>query len=89
MSQTETHHEPTPDELEYAGTEGGHQPGDVGAEPHGSATQVDAHGEHGHADDALGPVDVPAWGALVVGVAAGLVVVVCLLLTNSLVTPAA
>ena len=40
--------------------------------------------EHGHAGEALGPIDVRAWGALVIGVAAGLLVVLCLVITISL-----
>ena len=41
---------------------------------------ADAHalGDHGHADVALGPIDVPAWGAAAVGVLLGLVVVLAL-----------
>lgn len=39
-------------------------------EPHGA----DDHGhDHGHAEDALGPVDVMAWGVGILGVAIGLV----------------
>ena len=34
--------------------------------------------------DALGPVDVWAWGALALGVAAALLVVLCLVITTSL-----
>ncbi|GAC1666352.1 MAG: hypothetical protein NVS9B8_07740 [Candidatus Limnocylindrales bacterium] len=45
--------------------------------------------EHGHAGEALGPVDVRAWGALVIGVAAGLLVVLCLVITISLSSVAA
>jgi hypothetical protein len=45
----------------------------------------DAWGHDDHADDAetLGPVDVQAWGAFVVGIAAGLVIVICLVLSTS------
>lgn len=45
----------------------------------------DEHGEddHGHGAEELGPVDVQAWGALVVGIAAGLVIVICLVLSTS------
>jgi hypothetical protein len=47
--------------------------------PHGSS---DDHGEdHGHDDhghgggDTLGPIDIPAWGAAVLGIVLGLIVV--------------
>jgi hypothetical protein len=47
----------------------------------------DEHGDNDHApgSDALGPVDVMAWGALLIGVAAGLVIVLCLVLTTALI----
>lgn len=48
--------------------------------PHGAA---DDHGDdHGHDDhathggEALGPINVPAWGALLLGIALGLVVLI-------------
>jgi hypothetical protein len=34
----------------------------------------DAHGEHGHAADTLGPIDVRMWGVGIVGVIVALVV---------------
>ncbi|MEO8273382.1 MAG: hypothetical protein ABI620_04885 [Chloroflexota bacterium] len=49
--------------------------------PHGA---VDDHGDtHGHDDhahgaDVLGPLDLPAWGAAILGLVLGLVVVVAL-----------
>jgi hypothetical protein len=68
MSGTETSHEPVP-----TGHEGEHGHDDGG---HGDG----GHGDHG---DELGPVDVQAWGALGLGVAAGLLIVLCLILTTS------
>jgi hypothetical protein len=53
-------------------------------------TSPDDHAEtHGPDDDAhgaapLGPVDVQAWGALAIGVVAGLLIVLCLVITTSL-----
>ena len=54
---------------------------------HGS---TDDHGEDGGPDDhahsdamALGPIDVPRWGAAAVGVLLGLVVVLALVLSLS------
>lgn len=72
MSTTQTSHEPTPREL-------GHASGDADV-AHGAADRGD-----GHAVEPLGPVDVRAWGALVLGIAAGLLVVLCLVITQSLV----
>ena len=40
---------------------------------HGDGTHADSHDAHGHGE-ALGPIDVRAWGALLVGGAAGLLV---------------
>ena len=52
---------------------------------------ADGHDDrHGHGGEALGPVDVQAWGALILGVAAGLVVALCLVITTTLLaTPSA
>jgi hypothetical protein len=68
MSGIETGHEPDPDGA-HGHDDGGH--GDGG------------HDDHGHAGEELGPVDVQAWGALALGVAAGLLIVLCLVLTTS------
>jgi hypothetical protein len=54
-----------------------HEPG-----PDGDGTS-DGHDDHDH--DALGPVDTARWGAFMVGVGAGLVVVLCLVLTLSVI----
>jgi len=45
--------------------------------PHGLGDHGETHGhdDHAHAEEPLGPVDWPAWGAGVLGVALGLVVV--------------
>ena len=86
---TQTSHEPTPDELEHAGTDRGHHPGDLAGEAHGPDDHGETHGhdDHAHGGDALGPIDTMAWAALVVGIAAGLVVALCLVITMSLSTP--
>ena len=68
MSTTQTSREPSPGEVVHATTDG-HDDHDDG---------------HGHAGEALGPVDVRAWGALILGVAAGLVVALCLVITTTL-----
>jgi hypothetical protein len=90
MSETETSHEPTPDELARESTPAGHHPGDIAGEAHGPDDHgdTDGHDDHAHAGEALGPVDVRAWGALALGVAAGLLVVLCLVITTTLLAPA-
>ncbi len=52
--------------------------------PHGLEDHGETHGhdDHGHAEEPLGPVDWPAWGAGVLGVALGLVVVWAFILAN-------
>jgi hypothetical protein len=92
MDRTETHHEPTPDELEHATSDRGHHPGDIADEGHGPDDHGETHGHDDHAhtgEAALGPIDVQAWGALALGVAAGLLVVLCLVIATRLVTPIA
>ncbi|HJP87437.1 MAG TPA: hypothetical protein VJ850_00155 [Candidatus Limnocylindrales bacterium] len=46
--------------------------------PHGSADdhgEDHGHDDHGHAGtDALGPIDLPMWGAAVLGIVLGLVI---------------
>ena len=71
MSGAETGHEhdPTSPDAEHGHDDGGHGDGN--------------HDDHGHGGDELGPVDVQAWGALALGVAAGLLIVLCLVLTTS------
>jgi hypothetical protein len=49
-------------------------------EHHDPVTHMDAHttisdDDHGHTEPQLGPIDWPAWGYALVGVAAGLLVV--------------
>jgi hypothetical protein len=49
--------------------------------PHGADDHGEDHGhdDHAHGDgEALGSVDVTAWGAGLLGIAAGLVVAVCM-----------
>ena len=84
--KTQTSHEPTPDELEHAGTDRGHHPGDVAGEAHGPDDHGETHGhdDHAHASEAPGPVDVCAWGALAAGIGLGLLVALCLVITMSL-----
>ena len=87
MSETTTSHGPSPDELAHATADHGlHHPGDVAEETHGPDDHGETHGhdDHAHAEEALGPVDVQAWGALGLGVAAGLLIVLCLVITTTL-----
>jgi hypothetical protein len=44
------------------------------ATAHAGARHGDAHGEHGHAADTLGPIDVRMWGVGVLGVIVAVVV---------------
>jgi hypothetical protein len=51
--------------------------GESMAGPHGSVEDhggADGHDDHAHSGETLGPVDVPMWGAAVLGIALGLVV---------------
>jgi len=87
MSKTQTRHEPGPDELAHGSADAGlHHPGDVAGEAHGADDHGETHGhdDHAHDAEALGPVDVQAWGALAVGVGAGLLVAACLVITQML-----
>lgn len=52
-----------------------HRPDDHG-EDHG-------HDDHAHGDEALGPVDVAAWAAGVLGVAIAVVIAACFALATS------
>jgi hypothetical protein len=86
-ARTQTSHEPSPDELARATDDHDlDHPGDIADEAHGAADHGEDHGHDDHAQgsDALGPVDVQAWGALILGVAAGLLIVLCLVLTTSI-----
>jgi len=88
MTETQTSHEPVPAKLTAAADDHGVQhPGDIPGEEHGPDDHGEGHGhdDHAHGSDALGPVDVQAWGALLIGVAAGLVIVLCLVLTTTLI----
>jgi hypothetical protein len=55
--------------------------GESMAGPHGFAEDHrDSHGhdDHAHGGEALGPVDVPMWGAAALGIALGLAVMLAL-----------
>ena len=56
-------------------------------EPHGAGDHGEDHGhdDHGQAEMALGPVDLAAWGAGVLGVAIGLVTAFCFALSTGLI----
>lgn len=55
-----------------------HGVGDHGMGDHGMG-EGHGHDDHAHGDgEPLGPIDVTAWGAGVLGIAAGLVVAVCM-----------
>ena len=91
MSKTETHHEPSSDELSHASADHGlHHPGDLVDERHGPDDHGETHGhdDHAHAEESLGPIDRLAWGALALGVGAGLLIVLCLVITTRLLAAA-
>ena len=91
MSKTETHHEPSPDELSHARAEPGlNHPGDLADEPHGPDDHGETHGhdDHAHREESLGPIDRRAWGALALGIGAGLLVVLCLVIATRLLAAA-
>lgn len=56
--------------------------GDQGHEEHTDGSHGDSHDAHGHGE-ALGPIDLRAWGALIVGSAAGLLVAVVIYLSTT------
>ena len=57
------------DSPAHEGAVAHHRPDDHG-EDHG-------HDDHAHPDEALGPIDVAAWGAGVLGVAVSVVIAAC------------
>jgi hypothetical protein len=59
----------------HEGAVGHHLPDDHG-EDHG-------HDDHAHADEPLGPIDVAAWGAGILGVAIAIVIAACLSIATS------
>ncbi|HEX8939482.1 MAG TPA: hypothetical protein VF763_04905 [Candidatus Limnocylindrales bacterium] len=73
-AQAEVGHEPEPGH----GPGGGHAPAGEDA-PDGHA---DAHAGDAHGAEALGPIDLAAWGAGLAGMLAGLVVVLCFVLAT-------
>ena len=61
-------------------------PGHAGAVSHHETTDHgDDHGhdDHAHGEEALGPIDVAAWGAGVVGVVAGILIAACFVMATS------
>jgi hypothetical protein len=70
---TETHSEPPKDARQNA------HASDATAGPHQSMADHGAdhgHDDHGHADEAVGPINVQAWAAGIGGLAIGLAIVV-------------
>ena len=71
------------------------EPGHADAMASGDHHDVDDHGadgghdDHAHGGEALGPIDVQAWGAGLLGVALGLAMTACFILATAGVRPAA
>jgi len=61
------------------------QPGDADADTHGTGDHGadDGHDDHAHEPEALGPVDVMAWGAFILGAGLGLAVAFCIALATA------
>jgi hypothetical protein len=60
--------------------------------PHDTQTETHSepadHDEHGHADEAIGPVNWPAWGAGALGLLVAVVMVVVFAIATQPVQPA-
>lgn len=63
----------------HAGAVGHHEPTDHGEEP----GEDHGHDDHGHAEAALGPLDVAAWGAGLLGIAISVVIAACFVIATS------
>ena len=64
-------------------------PGHDGAVAHHEITDHgDEHGhdDHAHDEEPLGPIDIAAWGAGVLGIALGAVIAVCFMLATAVTT---
>jgi len=65
-------------------------PGHAGAVAHHATNdhgEEHGHDDHAHAEEALGPIDVPAWGAGILGVALGLAVALAFMLATGDIAP--
>ena len=65
-------------------------PGHAGAVAHHATNdhgEEHGHDDHAHAEEALGPIDVPAWGAGILGVVLGLAVAVAFMLATGDIRP--
>lgn len=50
--------------------------------PHGATDDhggAHGHDDHAHGGDTLGPIDIPAWGAALLGIGLGLIVMFALI----------
>jgi hypothetical protein len=57
-------------------------PGHAGADD-AHATDDHGHDDHAHAEEPLGPIDVAAWGAGLLGIVIGLAVAICFVLATA------
>jgi hypothetical protein len=58
---------------------------DMSADPHATDDHGDDHGhdDHAHDEEPLGPIDLRAWGAAVLGVALGVATAACFVVTTT------
>jgi hypothetical protein len=52
------------------------------SDPHATDAPDHGHDDHAHAETALGPIDVAAWGAGVAGIAIALAIAACFALAT-------
>ena len=63
-----------------------HAPGESSSHPPAGGDHhepTDHDGDHGHGESQLGPVDVPAWAAGLLGVGIAIVIALCLAIATS------
>lgn len=83
--RTATDHAPTSTDERSHGPGGHLHDTEAAVDAHGTVDHDAAgdHDAHAHTDEALGPVDVQAWGALLLGAGLGLIVALCVAVSIS------
>ena len=75
-------------EDQHAGDAPGH-PGSVAHHSTDDHGDEQGHNDHAHAEESLGPVDRPAWGAGILGVLLGLAVAIAFVIATMQAQPPA